>query len=653
MNEKDRKKREVKVATREELLGRSSRTSNRPVSSRRTEGGRAEHSSRTSAETRHTGSGRSTVQEPVRQTKRRPQNEDPEVKRRRKKKKKIKRMIRATVILGAFFLIIALIIFGLFSLFSGSKGAVRRAYAKTISSYQKRTDIAQTILGRDALKWMQKGDTSQSFSLKVTDNTAGAAGLGISGSLDKNTSTKTAAAQIAVNYNDLTAAQFKMYTDNKKIMFSSPGIYDDWLSMDCENIVSQLANSALGADLEVSSDREFSLKMFKDENSEGEIVLSLTEEMMQVFNKEIDRLSKKAEYTKTSEKKAVMIDGAEKRLRGYKITIDGNDFKNALVNVLSKVRSNKKIKALLSEQAKMQYESNALYRAMLGSPEALLDEYYKEMDLTLEEINASSFIDTNAEVYIYKGVIADMQFNTVYNIDNDQMKVTLTGGMNGGSRPYEDVNLVITLESDNRKLSASYVENTDNFDNTFVNKRSFVLDGDSKLELDTSITFDKSTGVLNGSADLKTPSGGFVNINGSGNLTKENGITKITSNEIKLDYNNALTLVMAGSYEIKAFKKRAEEPQGNVIELFKADAAQVEQIKATIAQNIDTAIDTLNKALDSVDGITSVSPENAEGTTETTTGEGTEETTAETTDGTEGTDNDKDNEDGDNSENAA
>ncbi len=636
MNEKDHRKREVKVATREELLGRSSRTEGKSSAGRRSEYSRTPDRPRTERNKRQSTpqGGRLTYTETNVRTKKRSSNEDPEVKRKRKKKKKIKRIIRATVVLGTMFVILLLLIMALFNLFSGSKGKVRRAYAKTISSYQKRTDIAETILGRDAVKWIKSGNLSQSFSLAVTDNTAGAAGLGISGSMDKNTSSKTAAAQLALNYNDVPAAQFKMYTDNKKIMFSSPGIYDDWLSMDCENVISQLANSALGADLELSSEREFSLKMFKDEDSEGEIVLSLTEEIMQVFNKEIDRLSKKAEYTKIKEKKSIMIDGEEKRLRGYKIDINGDDFKNALVNVFSKIRSNKNIKALLNERAKIQFESDPLVRAMLGSQEALLEEYYKEMDMTLEEINASTFIDTNAEVYIYNGVIADIQFNTVYNIDNDQMKVSLTGGMNGGKRPYEDVSLVISIETDNQTLSASYVENTDNFDNTFVNKRSFVLDGDGKLELNTSITFDKSTGVINGSADLKTPSGGFVDINGSGNLTKENGITKISSNEIKLDYNNAFTLVMEGSYEIKSFRKRAEEPQGNVIELFKADASQVAQIRSTIAQNIDTAIDTLNKALDSVDGVSSVPPENAEGVSEATTSQDgqTEETTAQTAD---------------------
>ncbi len=629
MSDNKRKNRDVRVATREELLGRSARGESRGASSHKSgEEKRKEGSVNTRR--RSENESRRTEFEPVRRQSKRPSHEDLELKRKRRRKKKIKRIIRVTTVFGAMLLILILLISGLFSLFSGSRGKVRRAYAKTISSYQKRSDIVGTIFGRDVVKLFNSGNLSQSFSLSVTDNTAGAAGLGISGSLDKNTSSKTAAAQIGVNYKDITAAQFKMYTDNKTIMFSSPGIYDDWLSMDCENIVSQLSNSALGADLELSSDREFSLKMFKDEDGEGEIVLSLTEEMSQLFTKEIDSLSKKANYSTIKEKKAVLIDGEEKKLRGYRLDISGDDFKNALVNTLSKIRTNKKIKSLLSEQAKLQYESDTLIKVLFDSPEALLEEYYKEMDMTLEQINSSTFIDTNAEIYIYKGVIADLKFNTVYNIDKDQMKVTLTGGMYGGKHPYEDVSLVLSLETDNKVLTASYIENTDNFDNTFVNKRSFTLDGgDGTLELNTSITFDKSTGVLNGSADLKTPGGISMNINGSGNLTKESGITKLTSQEIKLDYNNALTLVMEGSYEVKAFKKRAEQPQGNVTELFKADASQIAQIKATVAQNIDSAINTLNQALASVDGISNVPAENKEGTTETTTNDGTsEETTA-------------------------
>lgn len=659
MSDNERRKRDVKIATREELLGRSSRgeskgTERRNGNEKRKISDRPEQKTRIEDERPK----RRSEYEPSKRTSRRTSHEDPEVKRKRKRKKKIKRIIRATVILGTMLLILILLLLGLFNLFSGSKGKVRRAYARTISSYQKRSDIAETIFGRDAAKLMKKGDLSQSFSLAVTDNTAGASGIRLSGSMDKNTSSKTAAAQLSVGYKDMTAAQLKMYTDNKKIMFSSPGIYDDWLSMDCENIISQLSGSALGADLELSSDNEFSLKMFKDEESQGEIVLSLTEEMSQVFAKEINSLSKKAEYTKIKEKKTVMIDGQEKKLRGYKLDINGNDFKNALVNVLSKVRTNKKIKSLLSEYAKVQYDSVTLYKMLFKDPDELLEEYYKQMDTALEEINASSFIDTNAVVYIYKGVIADAQFNTVYNIDSDQVKVTLTGGMNGGKRPYEDVSLVLTLEDGKQTLTASYIENTDNFDNTFVNKRAFTLgNGDNDLNINTSLTFDKSTGVLNGSADLKTPSGGFINISGSGNLTKESGLTKLTSQEIKLDYNNALTLVMEGSYEIKAFKKRVDEPQGNITELFKADASQIAKIKETVAKNFDKSIETLNKALATMDGITNVPPENAEGVSEITTAEdGIHEitTAAEAKEQTDDSDNaDKEKEQADDSDNAA
>ena len=411
--------------------------------------------------------------------------------------------------------------------------------------------------------------------------------------------------------------------------------------------MSQLAASQLGQELEVSADNDFSLKLFTDEDTEGEVMLSLTDEVSQIFTKEMDSLSKKAEYTRLKEKKSVMIDGAEKRCRGYQLDIKGDDFKNSLVNVLSKLRTNKKIKSYLTEYAKIQYEDVALYKMLFDNPDKLVEEYYKEMDMTLEELNSASFIDTKAVVYLYKGVIADADFSTVYNIDQDQVKVDLKGGMFGGKRPYEDVSLVLTLDDSKQVLSASYTENTDNYDNTFVNTRSFVLgNGENDLDIETKLTFDKSTGVVNGSADLKTPSGGYVDINTSGNISKQSGMTRLDLQEIKLDYNNAFTLVMKGSYEVKAFKKKVDAPQGNITELFKADAAQLQQIKATIAQNFDTAVDSLNKAIESIDG---VSREVTEGQSETTTaafsdGETpvTEETTlAETSDESSGESSDE------------
>ncbi len=657
MKENDKKRREVHVASREELLGRSSgrsgestrrrtaKTSQRQSEKRTSESSQKQSEKHTqrqngdevkrhssTSQNRSTASGKRTS--------------DPQ-KQKKKKKKKIKRAVRIALVLGVFILIAALLLIGIVNLLAGSKGKVRHAYAKTISSYQKRDDISRTILGNDVAKMLKKGDISQNFEIAVTDNTAGAANISLAGTINTNTSTKTADAQFTASYKDAAAAQLKMYTDNKQIMFSAPGIYDDWLSMDCENIMSQLAASQLGQELEVSADNDFSLKLFTDENSEGEVMLSLTDEVSQIFTKEMDSLSKKAEYTRLKEKKSVMIDGAEKRCRGYQLDIKGDDFKNSLVNVLSKLRKNKKIKSYLTEYAKIQYEDVALYKMLFDSPDKLVEEYYKEMDMTLEELNSASFIDTKAVVYLYKGVIADADFSTVYNIDQDQVKVDLKGGMFGGKRPYEDVSLVLTLDDSKQVLSASYTENTDNYDNTFVNTRSFVLgNGENDLDIETKLTFDKSTGVVNGSADLKTPSGGYVDINTSGNISKQSGMTRLDLQEIKLDYNNAFTLVMKGSYEVKAFKKKVDAPQGNITELFKADAAQLQQIKATIAQNFDTAVESLNKAIESIDG---VSREVTEGQSETTTavvsdGETpvTEETTlAETSDESSGESSDE------------
>ena len=616
MKDNDKKRREVRVASREELLGRSSSHSREDDTQRR-----SRTNSRDGLEPiRRPSESRSrTEREPVSEPAAKRRTPSTGQRPKKKKKKRIKRIFRIALVLTVFVLLAGLLLAGLFSLFSGSKGAVRRAYAKTISSYQKRDDIVRTILGNDAAKYIKKGDLSQSFTLKVTDNTAGASDISVNGTLNKNTSSKTADAQFGISYKDVPAAQFKMYTDNKQIMFSSPGVYDDWLAMDCDNIMTQLSNSVLGQDIDISETDDFSLKLFSGDESQGEVMMSLADEVSQIFTKEMDNLSKKAEYTRIKEKKSVMIDGAEKKCRGYSLSIKGDDLKNSLVNVLSKLRTSKKVKSYLAKYAEIEYSNVSIYRKMFDSSDRLVEQYYQHMDNTLDTLNRASFIDTNAEVYLYKGVIADMDFNTVYNIDSDQVKVNLHGGMYGGSRPYEDVSLVLTLASGAQTLTASYTENTDNYDSTFVNNRAFVFTNGEKndLELQTNITFDKKTGVINGSVDVNTPSGGYIDLNANGTLTKANGMTTITAQEIKLDYNNAFTLVMEGSYSLKPFKQRVQPPDGNIIELFKADAAQIEQIRTTIGQNLDNAINGLNKALESIDGVTVETTQ--EGQSETTT----------------------------------
>lgn len=522
-------------------------------------------------------------------------------KKKKKKKSWIKRYYRLIIVLVIFFLLAALLVSGILKVFSGSKGRVRRAYAKTISLYQKRDGVAKTILGKDVAKLIDKGNTSQSFTLALTDNTAGAQGISLSGEFNKNTSSKTANANFTAAYNDASLAQFKMYTDNKDIMFSAPGIYDGWLGMDCENIITQLSNSALGAGTELSSDQDFSLKMFTDEKSEGELVLSLSEELSQVFTKEINSLSKKSDYKKLKEKKAVLIDGTEKNCRGYEITIKDEDFKNFLINVLSSVRRNKKIKTYLTQYAKLEYDSVPALKMLFENSDRLVDNYYSQMDDTLNRLNTANFSNTSAVVYLYKGVIADFDFSTVYTLDEDVVNADLRGGMYGGKRPYEDFDLTLVLSDEEKKLNISYAEATDNIDSTLTHTSAFLLgNGTDDLTFSTKVNFDKSTGFINGSANLNTPSGGYIDLSASGNLTKSAGVTKVDAQEIRLDYNGKVNLAMAGSYEIKQFNSKAERPEGDIIELFKADDAQLDQIENTIAANLENAVDNLNKALESL-----------------------------------------------------
>ncbi|MBQ6553689.1 MAG: hypothetical protein IJL89_00525, partial [Firmicutes bacterium] len=451
MNDND-KQRRGKVASREELLQRSRRDPSRRESSQKRGHSDDEVKKMTpsSEARRRSGSGTSQRGEERRRSEERPQKqstgaqrqgsrkETPQhhAARKRKKKNKLRRYYRLILVILVFVLILALIIGGIVKLFSGSKGTVRRAYAKTMSLYQKKPSVSETILGKDVAKLMKNGNYSQSFRLGVTDNTAGIQGLTVSGSMNKNTAGKTADMQLTAGYPDADLIGLKMFTDNKQIMLSAPGLYESWLSIDCDKNVSQLSQSALGKKIEFSDERDFPLKLFTDEDDQGEIVLGLGEQLGNIFTKQVDTLSKKAEYSKIKEKKVVLIDGAEKRCRGYELTIKGDDFKNFLINVISDVRKNKKIKNYLTNYAKMQYKEVALFNKLFDSPDYLVDLYYKEIDDTMDKIKNSEFLDTKAEIYIYKGVIADMRFSTVYSIDQDQMKIELTGGMYGGKKAY-------------------------------------------------------------------------------------------------------------------------------------------------------------------------------------------------------------------------
>lgn len=513
----------------------------------------------------------------------------------KKKNKKIKRRINIShlliVILGGL-IILGLIIFLCSRIFVTSETAVKKAYVKTIKEISQTNGVINEIFDDKIISLINDKSSTQDMSMEIKENTLDTRlnNMGISAQLNKDSKRLMGNLTAAVNYQTTPVFQVEGFTDNQNLLISVPGLYDKIFAMESNNIMKQYSASALGQDTQYNDLQDFSVNVFsKDKQEQGINILgNLKNEFVEIYNGQLERLADKMTYEKLKEKQSVEINNQPVMCKGYNVRAESDDVKAFVMEILKQIRTNKTIHSLVEEYAQIQYESIPIYQLMMEDPSYIVESYYKSLDEAMEKLNTAQFSDTSANVYVYKGVIAKAGARSIYTNGEERFVIQLIGGLTGGKNPAEDFNFFVNLQDDNIMLKFDAVGATDVTDNITTASSTYTLgNGSDDLVLNTALTYNKNDNSFTAQGKLSTPQGSYVALDGKGVVDKNKKMLTVTADDIKLDYNNIFTASMSGSYRVSSLQDKIKAPEGEKVEIFKADANAVKEIKNKIAENIN------------------------------------------------------------------
>lgn len=520
-----------------------------------------------------------------------------------KKLKKIKRRINIShlliVILGGI-IILGIIVFLLSCIFVTSEKAVKRAYVKTIREISQNNGALSEIFDDKIIDLIKDKSSAQTITLDINENTLNEKlnGVGISATLNKDSKKLLGKLEASVNYQTTPLIQAEAFTDNKNLLISVPELYSKVFSMESNNIMEQYALSPMGQEVQYNDAGDFSINVFTKDNQEQglNILGDLKNQFGKIYNTQFEKLADKMTYEKLSEKQEIEINGETVMCKGYKANAQGEDVKAFVMELLKQVRTNKKIRSLVEEYAQLQYESVPVYQLMMDDPSYIVESYYSSLDEAMEKLNTAQFTDTGANVYVHKGIIVKLGARAIYTNGEERFVIQLIGGLTGGKNPGEDFNFSINLQDDNIMLKFDAVGSTDVIDNVVTSTATYTLgNGSEDLVLNSSLTYNKKDNTLQAEGKLTTPQGSYVLLQGKGSVDKTKKTLTLNADEIKLDYNNIFNGNISGSYSVAPLDTKIQKPEGEAVEIFKADANAINQIKEEIANNLERLTSVADK----------------------------------------------------------
>lgn len=513
------------------------------------------------------------------------------VRKTQSKKPRINIQRLLIVILGGL-LILTLLICGICSLFKTPETIVKKAYAETMKQISKRNSITQELVDEDTLKLINEKSSTQALELNINQTNLNdkLSGTGFTAKLNKDSKKQQGSLETAVTYNNTPVFNINGFTDNKNVLISVPSLSEKVFSMASNNIMEQYTQSVMGQYTVYSDLEDFSINVFsEDKDVEAlKIVDKLKAELSNIYDKEFQRLADKMEYKKLEEKQEIEINGELIGCKGYSVTAQSSDVKAFVINVLKEVRTNKNVRSLVEKYAEIQYLAVPLYQMMMDDPDYIVEQYYSGLDEIMADINSCEFNDTSANVYVYKGAIAKIGARSIYTNGDERFVIQLIGGLTGGKKPYADYNFSVNLQDDEQMLKLDIAENTDVVDTVTTRNYTFTIgNGVEDLVFNSSLAKNSADNSFNGEVKLTTPAGNYVSISGKGSVVKEKKAFILTADEINVDYNNIYTAGLSGSYVAQPLEDKIVKPEGDTVEIFKADEATVTAIKEEIAQNIN------------------------------------------------------------------
>lgn len=268
------------------------------------------------------------------------------------------------------------------------------------------------------------------------------------------------AADVAVEYADMSLGTLQMYLDESQIVVAAPEFTDKAFTLDLtESLVDQSADSPfVGPWLESQGMDIAGLDAYLDQYME---LMKTTNEMFDIEalwgrykagSQAIENL--KTAMTAEKSDKKMTLEGSSESFKGYDVTISKDSLIQFMKSSKEFVLEDATLKADMVKYLGLMLEMQAEMAAAQGTESMTAEDMqamlWTEAETGLDELIAqleACLGDVSMTVYVKKdGSMAAFTFDTVYTVDETATNIEGDVTFNGGYNMLADVDAVVRLE---------------------------------------------------------------------------------------------------------------------------------------------------------------------------------------------------------------
>ena len=521
------------------------------------------------------------------------------IKEKSKKKKKIILSIIAIII-------ISLIAFVVYVMVDGPKVKVLKALKATSDQIKNKDTFIQKITDKDFSKVLKTSGAKENMDLTLNSTSDKKldkfVGCGISVDSLSEEDKKTLMMNIAGKYKGKEFLNASFFTDNNKLMFSMPKLYDGWFTCNAENIQDQYNNSCFAQNGKQMSSKELSLKLFGDDDVKEYYGKELFNVVINGYiNENKDKLEKIQRDFRIStirETKSIEASGQREDCTGYNIKLSGNDAKTFVDGFYDYMLTDKHINKMITKYANYAYLAN---NKNYSNSEVMIDDIYTQMkdyvnkfkdSYTCEEVTGAIYVDP-------KGRAVSIELNSDVNGKDEKKKFEFSIDFRGYNNVANIVKMSMDLDGDKEKFNINLNGSSTVKDDLINDQMKLVVHSNkAPLTFNEKDEYNKKDGQFNDSVSVSSRKEELsLALKGNGSYDKTSKTLKFDFNDINIKaigVTNPINISLTGSYLLAPIEKEIEAPNGQNIELFKLTKDEFANIMQQIEKNKSTLSGTSN-----------------------------------------------------------
>ncbi|MGN1317774.1 MAG: hypothetical protein ACI4VF_02075 [Lachnospirales bacterium] len=473
-----------------------------------------------------------------------------------------------------------LILIGAFELFSPSK-VITRAVNKSFCEYSQRETANMPWINESVDKTIEEGNVSADFAINASEGSL--KGAGLSFSVDRNDSKKTAQANLNLNYNGTAALAVKAYADNENVILSSPMLYDKNIQIDVDTISKNIYNQS-----GIHYDENTKQNIFFEPNVKDNTYLYTYDYISKGIKASGIKSWSKVQNVALTKLDKTEVNGYN--CKGYEVRLNGEDSKILISEFVEALSTDSNFKKGLSAYCEKQFNSNPMvYQFYYGvdSADKLASLYVESYKYMINQILEQGEVgEATAQFYINSGRLIRFQAVETITLQGQTLDINAYVNFDGSVNPTDNLGISLSLSSQGNETRFDVMD-TNNIEGTkyTTNKSLTVINNVDVNSVSLATTYDKNDNSFTAKAAMEYNDAVVLSAEANGTVESKDGY--ITADAEKITFNSDGNITTCnGHLYIKPLENNIEPIEGEAVDILNMEENEASEILNGIQEKL-------------------------------------------------------------------